>query len=208
MAILVEQTASKTETQLPEFSLVPGEPLDQLLLCSNLIIPRLGHVGWFADNVKVSFLYDFGVYARLLFVLPVLILAELLVYVRGRTLAAQFIDRHLVAKKTRPAFDLVISSAMHLRKSLAAEIALLLLVIVASPQAWRSGLALRADTWYTNVANSSLSYTPAGYYYIFLSVGKETILRFLTVMTLPLSPLVFRMFSAEELLKRLVSILL
>jgi hypothetical protein len=62
------------------------------------------------------------------------------------------------------------SSAMRLRNSLGAEIALLLLVIVAGPQVWRSGLALRADTWYASVVGSNLAYTPAGYYYVFLSV--------------------------------------
>jgi hypothetical protein len=38
--------------------------------------------------------------------------------------------------------------------------------------------------------------------------GKETIIRFLVVIALPLSPLAFTVFSAEELLKRLFSVLL
>jgi hypothetical protein len=193
MGTLVGHTAGNDGiSNREDFSLIMGGPLYQLLLRSKLITPSLGHMGWrigvitaiawlpllaltivdgrFAGNVKVPFVYDFEVHARLLFALPLLILAELLVYVRMRTLTAQFIDRHIVGRESRPAFDAVIASAMRLRNSLAAEIALLLLVIVAGPQVWRSGLALRADTWYATVAGSKLAYTPAGYYYVFLSV--------------------------------------
>jgi hypothetical protein len=38
--------------------------------------------------------------------------------------------------------------------------------------------------------------------------GKENVLRFLVIIALPLSPLLLTMFSAEELLKRLLGVLL
>jgi hypothetical protein len=38
--------------------------------------------------------------------------------------------------------------------------------------------------------------------------GKETVLRFIVVIALPLAPLVLTMFSLEELLKRLITVIL
>jgi hypothetical protein len=38
--------------------------------------------------------------------------------------------------------------------------------------------------------------------------GKDTVIRFLVVIVLPLTPLLFTMFSLEELVKRLISVVL
>jgi hypothetical protein len=38
--------------------------------------------------------------------------------------------------------------------------------------------------------------------------GKDTVIRFLVVITLPLAPLALTMFSAEELLKRMIAVVL
>jgi hypothetical protein len=190
---LARQTITTPETQESEdFSLVLGGPLYQLLLRSKLIKPPLGHLGgrigvitalaWlplvvltiaggrFAGGVKVPFLYDFEVHARLLFALPLLILAELIVYVRMRAIAAQFIERQIITESVRPAFHAVIASAMRLRNSLSAEIALLFFVILVGPYIWQSTLALHSNTWYATASSSRLNHTPAGYWYAFVSV--------------------------------------
>jgi len=192
MDLLAEQTIGKQESgQSEDFSLVLGGPLYQLLLRSKLIKPPLGHLGWrigvitglawlplcvltlvggrFVTGVKVPFLYDFEVHARLLFALPLLVLAELIVYIRMRALAAQFIERQIITAEVRPAFNAVIASAMRLRNSLSVEIVLLLLAFVVGPRVWRASLALHSDTWYGTVS-SGLEYTPAGYWYAFVSV--------------------------------------
>ena len=83
--------------------------------------------------MKVPFLYDFEVHARLLFSLPLMILAELVVYIRVRGLVTQFVERQIITDNLRPTFNAVISSAMRLRNSLAAEIGLLLFVVLAGP---------------------------------------------------------------------------
>jgi hypothetical protein len=191
MGVLVDETAGKAETsEAEDFSLVLGGPLYQLLVRYKLIQPPLGHVGWrigviaavtwlpvlaltiaegrFAGNVKLPFLYDFEAQARMLFAVPLLILAELLVYVRMRALTAQFIERHIVTEAVRPSFDKVISSAMRWRNSLAAEIALMLLVIFAGPRIWQGTVALQSDTWYATAGSASR--TGAGYWYAFVSV--------------------------------------
>jgi hypothetical protein len=166
--------------------------LYQLLLRSGLLRPPFGKlslrigvitaVAWlpllpltilggrFAGGVKTPFVSDFEVQARLLFALPLMIIAELVVYARMRAIAAQFVERQIITEDVRPAFNRIISSAMRLRNSVFAEIALLLLVVVAGPWLWREALALRSDTWYATVTGSGLSYTPAGHWYAFVSV--------------------------------------
>jgi hypothetical protein len=194
MGVLADQTIGKQETRPTEdFSLVVGGPLYDLLLRSKLIDPTLGHVGWriavittitwlpllvltivsgrFAGGVKVPFLYDFEVHARLLLAIPLLVLAELVVYIRMRAIAAQFVERQIITSPVLPAFKAVISSAIRLRNSLLAEILLLLLVVVFGPHVWRASLALNSDTWYGTVSSSGLNYTPAGYWYGFFSVA-------------------------------------
>jgi len=54
------------------------------------LVPLTVLNGRFAAGVQVPFLYDYEVHARLLFSVPLLVLAELIVYVRMRALAAQF----------------------------------------------------------------------------------------------------------------------
>ena len=189
----MNNTIDKQETgQSNDFSLVLGGPLYQLLLRWRLIQPPLGNlrgrialiiaVAWlplvvltiffgrFAGGVRVPFLDDFEVHARLLFALPLMIVAEVFVYIRMRGLVTLFVERQIITANLRPAFDAVISSAMRLRNSLAAEIGLLLFVILAGHYIWQEGLALHSDTWYATVSSSSRTYTPAGYWYSFVSV--------------------------------------
>jgi hypothetical protein len=86
-----------------------------------------------------------------------------------RALVAQFVERQIVTDNLRPTFNAVVSSAKRLTNSLAAEIGLLLFVVLAGPF-WREAVALSSDTWYATVSSSTRSYTPAGYWYAFVSV--------------------------------------
>jgi hypothetical protein len=189
----VEQIAVKLEVdQSEEFSLVLGGPLYQLLLRSKLIRPPFGNLGWrigvitalawlplvpltiingrFVAGVRVPFLYDYEVHARLLLSVPLLVLAEWVVYTRMRAIAAQFVERLIVTPKIRPAFDVVLSSAMRLRNSVAAEIVMVLFVFLAGPFIWKGALALRSDTWYATLSGTSPGPTAAGRWYSFVSV--------------------------------------
>jgi hypothetical protein len=127
-------------------------------------------VGALRGGVPVPFLYDYEVHARLLLSVPLLILAELVVYIHMRAIAAQFVERQIITAAIRPGFDAILSSAMRLRNSVPAEIAILLVVFIAGPFIWRGTLALPSDTWYATVIGSSLSYTAAGGWYTFVSV--------------------------------------
>ena len=175
-----------------DFSLVLGGPLYQLLLRFRLIRPPFGNLGariaviaglaWlplvpltmlggrFAGGVHLPFLHDFEAHVRLLFSLPLLILAELIVHVRMRAIAAQFVERRIITDRLRPAFDEVLASSMRLRNSLAAEIVLLGAVAIAGPFFWRQNLALSSSTWYATVTSAGLTSTSAGHWYMFVSV--------------------------------------
>jgi hypothetical protein len=193
MPLLAEHTAEKHETsQGEDFSVVLGGPLYQLMLRSGLIQWPLGHLvrrvavisgtAWlplmvltmigdrFAGGVKVPFLYDISAHARLLFALPLMIFAELVVFLRMRAIPAQFVERQIIRNDVLAEFQAVIASALRLRNSLAAEIGLLMVVIVFGPYLRSSILVLRADTWYASVSSSIGSYTLAGYWWKFVSI--------------------------------------
>lgn len=178
--------------QSEDFSLVLGGPLYQLLLRSRLIRPPLDKVGarigvittlaWlplvplailggrFIEGVNVPFLHDFEVHVRLLFALPLMIVAELVVYTRMRAITAQFVERQIITENVRVGFNAVVSSAMRMRNSVAAEIALLLLVFIAGPFVYRGTIALTSDTWNTALTGSGPNFSPAGYWYTFVSI--------------------------------------
>src|SRR5262249_14488461 len=101
----VQQTIpERLANQSEDFSLVLGGPLYQLLLRSRLIKPPFGNLGarivviialaWlplvpltivggrFASGVPIPFLHDFEAHTRLLLSLPLMLLAEMIVYIR------------------------------------------------------------------------------------------------------------------------------
>ena len=192
-SLLAEHKAEKQETsQGEDFSLVLGGPLYRLMLRSGLIQRPLGHLvrriavisgtawlplmvltiigGRFAGGVRVPFLYDISAHARLLFALPLMILAELVVFLRMCAIPAQFVERQIIRNEVLAAFQAVIASALRLRNSLAAEIGLLMVVVAFGPYLRSAILVLQADTWYASVSSSIRSYTPAGYWWKFVSI--------------------------------------
>jgi hypothetical protein len=106
-----------------------------------LILSFLGGHAW-GDAVRVPFLMDIEMHARLLLALPLLIVAELVVHQRMRPVARQFLERGLIPERARARFDLAIASAVRLRNSVLAEV--LLLGMGCRPAAagsypWRAG---------------------------------------------------------------------
>ena len=180
----------------PDFSLVLGGPLFQLLVRSHLATPaldlmkrRIVFISMFAwlpllllslvdgkawGGVGLPFLYDIEMHARFLVALPLLIVAELLVHQRLRLVVGQFIDRDIITEEVLPRFKEVIDSAMKLRNSVVIELILVILVFVAGYYLWStvSGMekiASGAGTWYTSAAGTGAQLSPAGYWYSFVS---------------------------------------
>jgi hypothetical protein len=118
----------------------------------------------------VPLVRDFEVHARLLFALPLLILAEAIVYLRMRAVSTPLLERQIITDATRPAFERVLSSATRLRTSLAAEFTLLLVVILAGWFIRQEAAVLHSDTWYGTVTGPNPGSTLAGRWYALVSV--------------------------------------
>ena len=156
----------------PDFSLVLGGPLYQLLRRSHLAGDALellrrrimvfvlltwapllllsiaeGHA-W-GGSVQLPFVHDIELHVRLLLALPMLVVAELIVHQRMRPVVRQFLERGLIPDAARAQFDAAIASAMRLRNSITAEVLLIALVyVVGVGFVWRTQLALDVASWY------------------------------------------------------------
>ena len=179
-----------------DFSLVLGGPLYQLLIRARLEDSALGHLkrrivvitlfawlplfllslldGKTLGGVRIPFLYDFEVQARFLLALPLLIVAELMVHKRIRTIVQQFLDRGIIPEESLPRFGAIIDSAMRVRNSIAVEVALLLVVFVGGHFIWSAmsvmeKAAQETATWYAANSDAGMRLSPAGYWYGFVS---------------------------------------
>jgi hypothetical protein len=178
----------------PDFSLVLGGPLYQLLIRTHLEDSALGHLkkriivitflAWLPlmllsliagkawGGVGLPFLYDIETQIRFLVALPLLIVAELLVHQRLRLVVGQFIERDIITEEVLPRFKEVIASAMKMRNSVAIELILLILIFVGGHYLWSamSGITkIGTGTWYAVATNGNTHISPAGYWYIFIS---------------------------------------
>jgi hypothetical protein len=123
------------------------------------------------SSVAVPFLYDIDAYARFLIALPLLIVAELVVYQRMRGVVAQFVTLGLVRGAVRGHFDAAIKSAAKLRNSALAEVSLIVLVYsVGVLVVWRHYAALGAPTWYAMPEGGELHLRAAGWWYLLVSL--------------------------------------
>ena len=177
-----------------DFSLVLGGPLYQLLRRAHLSddalslqrrrILVLALIAWlpllllatlsgrlFDGGVAVPFLFDVEVHVKFLVVLPLLVIAELVVHQRMRTVVSTFGARHLVAPADVARLDSAIASAYRLRNSITAELLLIAIVYaVGISVVWRQYVALDAATWYATPAAGGSTLTVAGIWYGYVSL--------------------------------------
>ena len=187
----------------PDFSLVLGGPLFQLLRRSHLsgdtlelmrrriiIIPLLAWLPLLVlsalegralgGNVAVPFLLDVEAHARFLVALPLLIVAELVVHQRMRFVVRQFLERNLIPESALTRFEAAIASASRLRNSVLAEVLLIAFVYVVGVLIiWRQYMALATATWYAapTVAGLQLSLTGVWYGYVSLPIYQFLLVR-------------------------------
>jgi hypothetical protein len=193
------QSSTRTPSQrllhdAPDFSLVLGGPLFQLLRRAHLTDDALTHlrqrvvaislVGWlpllalsalegqaWGGSVAVPFLHDAEVHVRFLVVVPLLIVAELVVHQRMRFLLKQFLERDLIPESAMPRFDAAIASAFRLRNSVPAELLLIALVYgVGILIVWRQYIALDAATWYATPSIDGPKASLAGMWFGYVSL--------------------------------------
>jgi hypothetical protein len=135
------------EERVTDFSLVLGGPIFQLFRKAQLTGDHLEllhrrlltivSIAWLPMLVldliasqsgipgRLTFLHDVEVQARFLVALPVLILGELIVHSRLRSVVQRFVQRRIVRGDDLPRFDAAIESTIRLRNSIPVELALL-----------------------------------------------------------------------------------
>jgi hypothetical protein len=133
------------------------------LLILSIFSGVLGAVG------RVSFFRDIEVHARFLVALPTLIAAELLVHSRIRAAVHRFIEWRIVLPEQRPVFQKAIESALKIRNSVFVELAMIAAVYSVGLLVWNSRTELGLVTWYA-LPGSRWNLTPAGYWYVFVSL--------------------------------------
>jgi hypothetical protein len=179
-----------------DFSLVLGGPLFQMMRRGHLaddalqlVRRRVVIISLFAwlpllvlsafegrllgGSVTVPFLFDVEVHVRYLITLPLLIVAELIVHRRMRSLVQQFLERNLIPASAMARFEGAIAAAFRLRNSALAEILLIALVYgFGILVVWRQYMALDAATWYAtpSATGSVLSLAGAWYGYVSLPI--------------------------------------
>src|SRR5258708_22626274 len=176
----------------PDFSLVLGGPLYQMLRRAHLTGPALelprrrivisvllcwvplavlsltqAHL---LGGAKLSFFRDIETHVRLLISLPVLILAEMIVHQRIRPVVKSFVERHVVTAEELPKFYAAIDSAMRIRNSVIVEVALLIFVFTVGTWTWRHQVALDVASWYASPQGGQMHFTMAGYWFPFPSI--------------------------------------
>jgi hypothetical protein len=182
------ESAESFSPELPDFSLILGGPLFQLLRRAHLFgdvaelvtrrVIALALITWlpllafsiaeghaWGDNVRVPFLFDVDVHARFLLALPLLIVAELVVHQRMRLVVGTFVKRGLVPDEARGRFDAAIAAAMRLRNSVPAEVLLIAIVYgLGVLFIWRRHAAMDVPTWYGMTVTGKLQPTLAGWW--------------------------------------------
>jgi hypothetical protein len=178
-----------TSSETQDFSLILGGPLYQLFcrahLCGKalqllrrrvmvlcgvswlplLVLSMLEGNAW-GRAVNVSFLLDLEIYARFLLALPLLIIAELVIHERMRTVVRQFLERDLIPDNVRQQFDAAIASAFRLRNSVLAEVLLIAVVYAVDVLViWRGHMVLDVGTWSYSFVNGEPQPTLAGWWY-------------------------------------------
>ena len=190
----VQENNDVSAVESGDFSLVLGGPLFQLLRRAHLSgqvlellvrrvifmtllawLPLLvlsvveGHA-W-GSSVKMPFLFDVDVHARLLLSLPLFIVAELVVHQRMRVVVGQFVGHGLITAAQRPKFDAALASAMRLRNSVVVEVLLIALVYgVGVLLIWRTHAAIGVTSWYGPTVDGQLHPSLAGWWYGCLSL--------------------------------------
>ena len=176
----------------PDFSLVLGGPLYQMLRRARLAGPTLELLRrqvalsvllcWvplavlslaqahFLGGAKISFFRDIETHVRFLVSLPVLILAEMIVHQCIWPVVKSFVERRVVTAEELPKFYAAINSAIRMRNSAIVEIAVLVFVFTVGSWIWRHQIALDVASWYASSGGGQMHLTMAGYWFAFVSV--------------------------------------
>jgi hypothetical protein len=174
------------------FSLVLGGPLYQIFKRAHLTGPTLELLrrrvvffmffcwvplavlswfeGQFLGGTQLSFARDILTHVRFLVALPVMIMGEVIVHQRIGPAVRAFIARRVVTPEDLPQFYAAIDSAVRVRNSVIAEVALLAFVFTGGIWIWWHGVAIGVASWYASSEGGRMHLTLAGYWLAFVCV--------------------------------------
>ena len=165
----VHRKAPNVLQEVPDFSLVLGGPLFQLLRRSHLggdamellhrrilasilltwvpllLFSLLGTIGGVG---RISFFHDIEVHVRFLVALPILVGAELVVHSHIRKAIRRFVEWRIVLPEDMPLFQKAIASATRIRNSVWVELGLLATVYTVGLWIWSDRSQPDVMTWY------------------------------------------------------------
>jgi len=122
------------------------------------------------DRVAVPFARDFAVYARFLFAILLLVLADAAVAGRIRAVVRHFLAAGLVDEAARPAFAAVLQSSRRLVSSSWAELAMIALAYAVSFSVVQSHLHDGVASWHALPGEGGETLTAAGWWYLVVSL--------------------------------------
>jgi hypothetical protein len=117
------------------------------------------------DKVKIPLLFDFSTYGRLLFALPLLLIAEIVIDPGIRSAVEEFVEEGIVPEKELPAFETVLYRVQRWRDSAIPELILLALAflpVFLFQHEWKPGIV---STWHS----TTTGFTTAGWWYVAFS---------------------------------------
>jgi hypothetical protein len=123
--------------------------------------------GLAVQGLTIPFVKDISAYVRFLVAVPILILADGPVGMRGRMTVAHFLNANLIDEKDLDRFGQIIKTAVKFRDSLIAALILLVIVVLACWSSIAQGFGAGLRTWYLPQAGHL---SLAGYWYIFVSL--------------------------------------
>jgi hypothetical protein len=119
----------------------------------------------------IPFFHDIGVHARLLVVVPLLLLAELVVFQRLKTIVGDFLACRIIPEATRPRFDAAVATAVRWRNSTALEAILVVAVYgVVYFVTWPQFRGVAEPTWGSTPTAGGVVPTPGGLCYLWFSL--------------------------------------
>ena len=122
-------------------------------------------------RAAVPFVRDIEVHVRLLVVIPLLLVAEVEARNFLPTVVQEFPQRNLLPAGAMARYEAAVAAASRLRNSAWAEAVLIVLVyVVFMGIIWRHYGSLYASTWYAATTSEGTKLTPAGYWYVFVSL--------------------------------------
>jgi hypothetical protein len=141
-----------------------------LLAWLPLLLLSMAQGSAWGHGLAFTFLQDIETHVRFLIVVPLLILAEIPVHRRLHQIVNGFVEHGLVRDAARPKFDAAIASALRLRNSYVAELALIVFVYCVGILVWRHQVSLDVSSWYAAAEVGHPRLTHAGWWAALVSM--------------------------------------